>query len=220
VQRPEAGERSPLDTALEIDGAYAVALIAAGDRTLTWWAGGRMPGDADVAAALGLARAATAMVQLADPEDEVGDVLVTTAAAFHVLRLVRPADQGDLVAHLMLRRGAANLAMARHEFKVLIERYAKGSTPAAVKSAGPEPAPRSGTRPVPPPPAIVPAARAGQAAAAGQLPLPRRPRSTGNHRPAPAQTGPMPPGWFTMAGQPYVTDDTVLDRILSTLKQL
>jgi hypothetical protein len=214
VQRPESGEGSPLEHALGIPGADAVALIAAESRSLTWWAGSREPDDDEAAAVVLLARAAQGMVGLADPDDDLGDVLVTSGAAFHVLRMVRPESGEPQVAHLTLRRGGANLAMARHEFKVLAERY--------VDEAGgppPPPPPVAARRPVHLEP-VPPLHREPVIAEAG-APLPRRRPANG----APVAAGldndtAVSGNWFTLFGQPFTADEAVLERVLGTLRHL
>jgi hypothetical protein len=54
--------------------------------------------------------------------------------------------------------------------------------------------------------------------------LPRR-RPNGapvavNKPPSADEAGATVPGWLTMLGQPYLTDESVLDRILVTLRHL
>jgi hypothetical protein len=109
-----------LENAVRIPGAYGVALIAAGTPALTWWTGGNPPAPAEVKAAAGVALSALALVRL-NATDTLDDILITSTTAFHVLRLVRGEDGSDQVAHLMLRRAGANLAMARREFRTLTE---------------------------------------------------------------------------------------------------
>ncbi|GAA2500181.1 hypothetical protein [Winogradskya humida] len=120
-----------LDEALRIPGAYAVALITADEPALTWW--GRSPTDREAQAASQVGRAAADLVRLSTVNiltDTLDDVLVTSAQAFHVLRLIPTPHGQDRVAHLMLRRAGANLAMARHDFRRLTAAYATEATPA------------------------------------------------------------------------------------------
>jgi len=194
-------DRSPLDDALGIPGARAVALLAAagGGSTVLWWAGVSSLDEQEAGAAVALAVAAAGLVVLTDPDDELGDVLVTSAAAFHVLRLV---GDGAQVAHLMLRRAGANLAMARQEFKLLTEAHGRQPRHAAAAASAPVPQPAT---------AALPRRRPnGQPAAAGGPP----PLTTD------VDTGEPAPGWLNMLGQPYLNDESVLDRILLTLRHL
>jgi len=131
-----------LENAVRIPGATAVALIAADGPALTWWAGGRTPTEEESAAAAGVAGSAAALVRLSEG-GTLDDVLVTSATAFHVLRLVPGEDGSEQVAHLMLRRAGANLAMARHEFRTLAEAHARAAnTTTGRHTADPAPAPQ------------------------------------------------------------------------------
>lgn len=182
----------PLEEALRIGGALSVAVFGSDGKS--WWAGGHEPGDDDAAAAGALAGSATALIRMTDPDDELGDILVTTTTAFHVLRVLDPPDGGPLVAHLTLSRATAGLAMARREFKMLTDRYAAPPPPV--------------TTPPPPPATDNPT---------GPGALPRRRPS----RPAdPPPDLDVPAAWLALVGQPFVTDDQVLDRIAGTLKDL
>lgn len=187
----------PLEMALDIGGALSVAVFSIRDAAASWWAGGHEPDGDDAIAAGALAGAAAALVRLTDPDDEMGDILLTTTTAFHVLRMLDSADGGTQVAHLTLSRGAANLALARREFKVLTDRYLAGPEPEPpAEGEKAEPRPQNGSA------------------------LPRRRR---NGIPAAAfheRDDVVPPGWLELVGQPYVNDESVLDRIIGTLKQL
>jgi hypothetical protein len=99
--------------ALGIPGARAVSLLDPEGPDVLWWAGDGPPREQTVAAAVTLATAATGLVS------SLGDVLVTSDTSFHVIRLV--TTDPPFVAHLDLRRAGANLAMARREFKALLD---------------------------------------------------------------------------------------------------
>ncbi|GLZ01942.1 hypothetical protein [Actinoplanes sp. NBRC 103695] len=197
----------PLEMALDIGGALSVAVFSIRDAAASWWAGGHEPDGDDAIAAGALAGAAATLVRLTDPDDEMGDILLTTTTAFHVLRVLDPEDGGTQVAHLTLSRGAANLALARREFKVLTDRYLAEPEP-------PEPEPA----PVERAPAQNGSAQNSSAQNGSALPRRRR-----NGIPAAAfkeRDDVVPPGWLELVGQPYVSDDSALDRIIGTLKQL
>jgi hypothetical protein len=186
-----------------------VALIVAEGRSLTWWAGDRAPDPAETAAVVALAAAAQRVVRIADAEDDLGDVLVTSGSAFHVLRLFRPVSGEPQVAHLRLRRGGANLAMARHEFKVLVDRYALGPDPARPRHAAATD-PMAGAGPV-----------EAVTADAGPAPLPRRRPSGGaNSPPAAADGTTVPRSWISLFGQPFTAEEAILERVLGTLRYL
>ena len=144
-------DRPPLSSALGIPGARAVSLLDPQGPTVLWWAGQTAPSEQQVATVVALTSAAAGLVLLTEPDDELGDIILTSSDTFHVIRLV----EGETlrVAHLTLRRADANLAMARREFRELID--------------GREPAPRRPPRPTlprreradipqPPPPEDIP----------------------------------------------------------------
>jgi hypothetical protein len=105
----------PLAQALRISGASLIMLTSLESRT-TVWSAGRARVGADVAA-LGAAitEAAAEMVRLTADGIDMDDLLVTSPANFHLLRVV-----DGQVAHLVLDRGTANLAMARREFRQMV----------------------------------------------------------------------------------------------------
>ncbi|GGK84324.1 hypothetical protein [Mangrovihabitans endophyticus] len=185
-----------VEKALTIAGAVAAALVAVADRKVVWAGGAPAPGRLDADAAVGVARGALALVELTDPDDEFGDVLITSAAYFHVLRLVRGPDGADLVACLVLRRTTASLALARHEFKMIANERGAPAAPAPAGEAEPDPDPG-------PAPAHLPRRRSGR-----------------NNAPPAAATAAVPNDWFFLLSQPFTTEDAVLDRILGTLRHL
>jgi hypothetical protein len=193
--------RPPLEEALGIPGARAVSLLDPERSAVLWWAGAGPPDERQTTAVVTLAAAAAGLVMLAEPGDELGDVLLTSAEAFHVVRLM--TDGPLRVAHLTLRRTEANLAMARREFRSLIEAYARQPRHAAAQYDHPI---RDDVAPEPGP-------------AAGRAPLPRRDR-VGPSLPAEATPPDLPPDLLDLLGQLYSADDGVLDRILATLHHL
>lgn len=208
-----------LENAVRIPGATAVALIAADGPALTWWAGGRTPTEEESAAAAGVAASAAALVRLSEG-GKLDDVLVTSASAFHVLRLVPGEDGSEQVAHLMLRRAGANLAMARHEFRTLAETHAR--TAQATPAAPALPAVLTSSVLSPRPDPVEPQAEEDDESA--DLPrLPRRRPGNRNGLPAAATTGgagAVSSAWLDLFGQPYGNDEVVLERVLDTLKNL
>ncbi|GAA4688330.1 hypothetical protein [Phytohabitans rumicis] len=103
--------------ALDIVGARAVTLIALDSRKpLRSHAVDPLPDGENVAeVAAALAETAAELVRLTDGAG-MDDLLVTGPAWFHLLRVV----DGGWVAHLMLDRRVANLALARREFRALV----------------------------------------------------------------------------------------------------
>jgi hypothetical protein len=115
-------DRPLLADALGFPGARAVSLLDPDGPAVLWWAGADAPGGQLAATVVALAAAAAGLVSLTEPGDELGDIILTSTDAFHVLRLI--GDGSGHVAHLTLRRAHANLAMARREFGLLVEGYA------------------------------------------------------------------------------------------------
>lgn len=106
----------PLAQALRISGASLIMLTSIESRTTVWSAGRGRVGAEVSALGAAITEAAAEMVRLTSAGVELDDLLVTSPANFHVLRVV-----GGQVAHLVLDRGTANLAMARREFRLLAE---------------------------------------------------------------------------------------------------
>jgi hypothetical protein len=126
-------DRPWLADALGLPGARAVSLLDPDGPAVLWWAGADPPGEQLAATVVALSTAAAGLVSLTDPADELGDIILTSTDAFHVLRLI--GDGSGHVAHLTLRRAQANLAMARREFGLLVEGYAVRGRHAAAATA-------------------------------------------------------------------------------------
>jgi len=211
-------ERPPLEDALGIPGARAVSLLDPDGPAMLWWAGAGPPDERAAAALASLAAAAIGLVAVSEPGDELGDVLLTSSDAFHVVRVV--PDGSYRVAHLALRRSGANLAMARHEFKTLIDRHCHRTAAASsdlaptVSELAAADTPDTNTEW---PDTDSPGADSPSEEADPAAPLPRRRRG---EPPAAVNGSGEVPDWFSMLGQLYRTDDGVLDRILVTLRHL
>ncbi|MCY1137606.1 hypothetical protein OWR29_06300 [Actinoplanes sp. Pm04-4] len=221
----------PLTEALGIPGAHAVSLLDPDGPRVLWWAGETAPTEQEAAAAVTLAAASAGLVLLdGKGSDELGDILLTSADAFHVVRLV--GEEAPLVAHLTLRRAGANLAMARREFGALIKSYAQevvrpqpalpttsldidltprdlggGTVDLSASLTGP-----AGFRSAGFSPDFAPSS---PEAAGGDSPadLPRRHRL---EKSEPDESSDL----LDLLGRPYVTDDDVLDRVLVALRSL
>lgn len=248
-----------LPEALGIPGARSVSLSDPDGPAVLWWAGLDEAGTRQAAAVAALA---TAAIALAGPVDELGDIILTSAEAFHVIRLV--GDGTDHVAHLTLDRAAANLAMARRDFRLVVAGYAARPRHAAdpepldphdapdthdvpdhydapgrqdVARAQPSNAPRqpadpdeavpeqAGTsqpvlvKPVPPGTPVAAAAPVPPAPEEAPRELPRRERSEPPD--ATEEVTDPPADWFASLIQaPFANDETILDRILVTLRTL
>jgi len=199
---PDAGadESSPaavLALALRIPGAHSVALISVGARTPIWWAGADDP-RASAPEVAALAEAASDLLRTTSGS-AVDDLLLTSADHFHVLRLIAGPGHDSEVAHLTLRRTAANLGLARREFGALVSSYRSGGQPPV-----PDPAPARDPRPTAAPP-----------------PLPRRQAAWVPPAAPPSWFGPLGPGGAPgPLGHPYTDDTPTLDRIIDALNQI
>ena len=170
--------RPPLENALGIPGARSVCLLDPDGPVVLWWAGEAPPSDDQAAAVVTMASAAAGLVMLDEPGDEFSDVILTSAEAFHVVRLV---ENGTRIAHLSLRRPTANLAMARREFRQLLGEQENVRPPRA-------------------------------------LHLPRRDRA--EEHAVRVEAVPELPDLTALLSGPYSADESVLDRILVTLRSL
>jgi hypothetical protein len=215
----------PLTAALGIPGAHAVSLLDPDGPRVLWWAGETAPTEQEAAAAVTLAAAAAGLVLFdGNGADELSDILLTSADAFHVVRLV--SEQEPLVAHLTLRRADANLAMARREFGSIIRSYAPEVVrPRALHRHhnGSAPAPAASLLDFDPTPRDVGGSTIDLNASAGSAlgshsaeaaDLPRRQRVD------PSQPDESSADLLDLLGRPYVTDDDVLDRVLVVLRSL
>ena len=221
-----APEQRRLQEALGIPGARAVSLLDPDGPTVLWWAGAGPPDEQEATAVVALAASAAGLVMLSEPGDELGDVLLTSGDAFHVVRLVE--DESLRVAHLTLRRAGANLAMARQQFRTLLDAYAKNRLPEPepqpelLPQPELEPQPQRMLRPVPPGEVLPARVALPESLDADDVvvPLPRRSRQ----EPPPAADGKVSTEaddlWFSLLGQEYRTDDGALGQILSSLRDL
>jgi hypothetical protein len=214
----------PLTAALGIPGAHAVSLLDPDGPRVLWWAGETAPTEQEATAAITLAAAAAGLVLLeGNGTDELSDILLTSADAFHVVRLV--GEQEPLVAHLTLRRADANLAMARREFGSIIRSYAPGVVrPRAVHPDhnGSAPALTASSLDFD----LTPRDLGG-----GTIDLSASVSSPGSHsaeaadlprrqRVDPSEPDESSADLLDLLGRPYVTDDEVLDRVLVALRSL
>ncbi|GAA4437031.1 hypothetical protein GCM10023170_005850 [Phytohabitans houttuyneae] len=185
--------------ALRITGARAVIVTAIDTRKPLRSATIEALPDAESVAEMAAAMAETAveLVRLTGADTAMDDLLVTSRGWFHVLRVVEGDDDGGCVAHLLLDRREANLAMARRDFRELV----------------------GGAVRVPPEPVPEPAApEAVELTLAGGLPR-RTPSTTG-----PWDRGAQPegtPSWFAkFAGHPFDSGGRTVERVRDGLHRL
>ena len=109
-----------LKEAMNIDGALGACLVDWESGMSLGAAGGGKYLDLDVAAAgnTEVIRAKMRTMESLRLDDSIEDILITLAKQYHLIRLLKSArsDQG-LFLYLVLDRGKANLALARHALK-------------------------------------------------------------------------------------------------------
>ncbi|MFJ2116649.1 MULTISPECIES: hypothetical protein [unclassified Streptomyces] len=108
-----------LKEAMMIEGAVGVALVDYTSGMALGTLGGGNDLDLNVAAAgnTEVVRAKIRALKVLGIDDTVEDILITLKGQYHLLRLLSgPSTQG-LFLYLVLDRGRANLAMARHRLK-------------------------------------------------------------------------------------------------------
>jgi hypothetical protein len=203
-------DRPPLENALGIPGARSVSLLDPDGPAVLWWAGDAPPGADQAAAVVAMAEAAAGLVLSSGSGDELSDIILTSNDTFHVVRLVE--DDVIRVAHLTLHRSGANLAMARREFRQLIEDYYR-NIPLPRRDRADPPAVKSGDGPTTGPigPADLVIRTADLVVGTAELVIDEAEASA---RP------PLPATLADLLREPYSADEDVLDRILATLRRL
>ncbi|MER7006961.1 hypothetical protein ABT297_28530 [Dactylosporangium sp. NPDC000555] len=128
MQRPaEAGLSSNLDVALKsamnIDGAIAVALVDYTSGMTLGTLGGRPDFDITVAAAgnTDVVRAKLRTIEMLGLPDRVEDILITLDSQYHLIRPLSTANGRGLFLYLALAKARANLALARHQLRGIEE---------------------------------------------------------------------------------------------------
>jgi hypothetical protein len=219
----EPTECAAWETALRIPGARAVTVTAIDSRTPVWSSAtdDQAPDDDGDLAAMAAAMAETAaeLVRRTDPSTMMDDLLVTSAAWFHVLRVVGAPAGGTRVAHLVLDRRVANLAMARRDFRKLLEPNGPAVGSTHVLTAEPEVEPElielPRRRQLPEKPQPLP-----QPGALPQRKLNRTRPDDGQSSYLRSQPEP-PPAWFTsLSDVPFTVDQQTLDRLVDGLRRL
>src|SRR5690242_6629529 len=109
-----------LKEAMTIDGAVGVCLVDWDSGMSLGALGGGKYLDLDVAAAgnTEVIRAKMRTMESLRPDDTIEDILITLSKQYHLIRLLRSSrsEQG-LFLYLVLDRGKANLALARHNLR-------------------------------------------------------------------------------------------------------
>jgi hypothetical protein len=109
-----------LKEAMSIEGALGVALVDWGSGMALGTMGGGKYLDLDLAAAgnTEVIRAKMRTLESLRLNDSVEDILISLTAQYHLIRLLSKGDGAqNLFLYLVLDRGKANLALARHHLK-------------------------------------------------------------------------------------------------------
>lgn len=128
-QRPELGRenRGNLDIALKnamnIDGAIGAALVDYTSGMTLGVAGGTGEIDLTVAAAgnTDVVRAKLRTIEMLKLDDEIEDILITLGSQYHLIRPLSIRTGKGLFLYLMVSKSRANLAMARHQLRMIEE---------------------------------------------------------------------------------------------------
>jgi hypothetical protein len=114
-----------LRQAMAIPGAIGASVVDYTTGFSLGWAGRAPTGDADASAsgAAGVLHAATVQAPFAStlPDDPVEDVIITTGAGYHLLRLIPTVFDSRLLLYVWLDRDDGNLAVARRRVRMLAD---------------------------------------------------------------------------------------------------
>ncbi|MBL3671550.1 hypothetical protein JL475_37880 [Streptomyces sp. M2CJ-2] len=112
-------ETSLKEAMTSIEGSVAAALVDYTSGMALGTLGGGKDLDLTVAAAgnTDVIRAKVRTMEMLGLKDDIEDVLITLGSQYHLLRLIRGRGGNGLFLYLILDKGRANLAMARHQLK-------------------------------------------------------------------------------------------------------
>ncbi|MFI7075135.1 hypothetical protein O7600_10470 [Micromonospora sp. WMMA1998] len=112
-----------LKNAMSIDGAIGAALVDYTSGMTLGVAGGTGEIDLTVAAAgnTDVVRAKLRTIEMLKLDDEIEDILITLGSQYHLIRPLSNRTGKGLFLYLMVSKSRANLAMARHQLRVIEE---------------------------------------------------------------------------------------------------
>jgi hypothetical protein len=110
-----------LKGAMDIDGALGAALVDYESGMALGTMGGGHHLDLEIAAAgnTEVIRSKLRTMSSLDLDDTIEDVLITLRRQYHLIRTLGSNRSGALFLYLVLDRGKANLAMARHQLRAI-----------------------------------------------------------------------------------------------------
>ncbi|WP_314254264.1 hypothetical protein [Streptomyces sp. DSM 40907] len=112
-------ETSLKEAMTSIEGSLAAALVDYTSGMALGTLGGGKDLDLTVAAAgnTDVIRAKVRTMEMLGLKDDIEDVLITLGSQYHLLRLIRGRGGNGLFLYIVLDKGRANLAMARHQLR-------------------------------------------------------------------------------------------------------
>ncbi|GHG34666.1 hypothetical protein ACFV5J_12935 [Streptomyces zaomyceticus] len=112
-------ETSLKEAMTSIEGSVAVALVDYTSGMALGSLGGGKELDLTVAAAANtdVIRAKVRTMEMLGLKDDIEDVLITLGTQYHLMRLIKGRGGNGLFLYLVLDKGRANLAMARHQLR-------------------------------------------------------------------------------------------------------
>ncbi|MCC9307474.1 hypothetical protein LN042_10225 [Kitasatospora sp. RB6PN24] len=117
-----ANVETALKEAMTIDGAIGVALVdySSGMALGTLGDGGELNLDVAAAGNTDVVRAKMRTMELLNLHDnEIEDILITLTRQYHLIRPLTKQNGRGLFLYLALDRNRSNLAMARHQLRLL-----------------------------------------------------------------------------------------------------
>jgi hypothetical protein len=106
---------------MSIDGAIGAALVDYHSGMTLGVAGGTGEIDLTVAAAgnTDVVRAKLRTIEMLGLNDEIEDILITLGTQYHLIRPLTSRTGKGLFLYLMVSKSGANLAMARHQLRMI-----------------------------------------------------------------------------------------------------
>ncbi|MFE2023024.1 hypothetical protein ACFW9O_33860 [Streptomyces sp. NPDC059499] len=112
-------ETSLKEAMTAIEGSVGVALVDYTSGMALGTLGGGKDLDLTVAAAgnTDVVRAKIRTMEMLGIKEDIEDVLITLSSQYHLIRLLKGRGGNGLFLYLVLDKGRANLAMARHQLR-------------------------------------------------------------------------------------------------------